>query len=303
MIPDGDFLRRLQEAYPGLAPVFRKLAAYIAENYRQAAFLSSRQLAARAGVSPATVVRFAWELGYSGFAAMRAAIQERLNFELTATERLHLVRDGGQPLPLSRRIIEADIANLRLLQRELVDPRFDLFVSAVCQADRVLVVGLRFLRPLAEYFAYSLNKVRPGVRAVTVADSTVFDELQFLTERDLLVLIAFARYPRDILAIGRRAAERRVPVVAITDSRLSPVLPFARCHLIAKSELLDFAGSLVAPMALVNCIVSEAGLRLGEAALARLEQFEEAAEACQTYVSPDGPPAGRRPRLQGGNGP
>ncbi len=293
---EDDFLGRLQDAYPRLAPVFRKLAAYVAENYRQVAFLSSRQLAVAAGVSSATVVRFAWELGYAGFGAMRAAIQERLNFELTATERLHMVRDAGQPVDLPRRIIEADIANLRLLQRELAEPRFDTFVRAVCQADRILVVGFRFLRPVAEYFAYSLNKVRPGVRAITAADSTVFDELQFLTGRDLMVLIAFARYPRDILALARRAAERGIPVAAITDSRLSPVIPFAQCYLIAKSELLDFAGSLVAPMALVNCVVSEAGMRLGDAALARLEQFEEAAEACRTYVSPDGSSADRRSR-------
>jgi hypothetical protein len=48
--------------------------------------------------------------------------------------------------------------------------------------------------------------------------------------------------------------------------------------------MLDFVGSLAAPAALINCIVTELEIRLGDKALSRLKAIEHAADAANIYV-------------------
>jgi DNA-binding MurR/RpiR family transcriptional regulator len=147
------------------------------------------------------------------------------------------------------------------------------------------VLGTRFVRPLAAYFAYSLNKVIANVDEVIHADSSVYDRVQLMEERDVLIVIAFARYPADVVAIARFAQTRGKRVLAITDSPLSPLLPLADVALFARSTMLDFVGSLAAPAALINCIVTDLGIRLGEEGLNRLRMADDAAQAANIYVS------------------
>jgi DNA-binding MurR/RpiR family transcriptional regulator len=65
---------------------------------------------------------------------------------------------------------------------------------------------------------------------------------------------------------------------------LSPLLPLTIVAIFARSTMLDFVGSLAAPLALINCIVTEVGTRLGNQALNRLQVLEDAAAAANIYV-------------------
>ena len=60
-----------------------RIANYILDNYDKAAFLTASKLGAITGVSESTVVRFASELGYDGYPAMRKALQEMITNRLT----------------------------------------------------------------------------------------------------------------------------------------------------------------------------------------------------------------------------
>jgi hypothetical protein len=96
---DDDFLARLTTAQPTLSPKMSRLAGFLAENYVQAAFMTTREIAAAASVSLATVVRFPAVLSYCDFDALRASIQDRVNIDLTAVERIRAIsaasKDGA----------------------------------------------------------------------------------------------------------------------------------------------------------------------------------------------------------------
>ena len=299
---DDDFLHRIAATQPALSPQMARLATFAGERYLQAAFMSARKLAAAAGVSLATVVRFARLLGYPSYEALRTNIQERVNFDLTGVERLQTIPGRSRsPVALLRRVVEADVQSLRALAQTFSEPQFERFVRALISARRVTILGFRYVSPLATYLAYSLGKVKPDVQAVTRADSSLYDHIRLMSHDDLLVAIAFARYPVDLVEIATYA--RRLPrrLVAITDSALSPLLPLADVTLFAKANMLDFVGSLAAPAALINCVVSEVGVRLGDRALKRLQALEESAGEAGLYVRGAGRPgevgirgAGRR---------
>src|SRR4028118_2001930 len=64
-----DGLERLPGLFEGgrLSPTQRRVARYVADHPREAPFLSSVELASRAGVSQPTVTRLAVALGYGGY--------------------------------------------------------------------------------------------------------------------------------------------------------------------------------------------------------------------------------------------
>ncbi len=284
-----DILARVAAARPSLTPKMARLAAYVVENYVQVAFMSTRELATAAGVSPATVVRLPTLLGYQNFDSLRASIQDRVNFDLTGVARLQKsAMVNRSPAALLRRIIDADCDSLRALARTFSEPQMERFADAVLAAERVSILGVRYVSPLTLFFEYSLAKIKANVRSYTHADSSLYDRVRLMDGGDLLIVIAFARYPSDLIALARYAHRAGVKILAITDSPLSPVLPLAAVALFAKVSMLDFVGSLAAPAALINCIVSDLGMRLGEQGIARLEALEDAASEAGIYMSAGG---------------
>ena len=294
---DGDYFSRLATVQRRLSPKAARLATYISERHVQAAFMSTRELAAAGGVSLATVVRLARTLGYPSFEALRTSIQERVNFDLTGVERLRtLPSQNRSPAALLRRIVDGDLQSLRALAHTFSEPQFERFVDAIITARRVMILGFRYVGPLTNYFAYSLGKIKPHVESFDRADSSLHDRIRLMGPDDLIVGIALARYPADLVTVLGHANKLGLRVLAITDSPLSPILPVADVALFVRASNLDFVGSLTAPSALINCVVSEIGVRLGGQALERLQALEDAAADAGIYVRSADHPA----RLQAG---
>ena len=74
------FQDRIRANYDGLTPGFRKLADFIMNSTLDVAFLTATELSRRVGVDPATVVRFAQELGYSGFRELSIEIKRYVRY-------------------------------------------------------------------------------------------------------------------------------------------------------------------------------------------------------------------------------
>jgi DNA-binding MurR/RpiR family transcriptional regulator len=282
---EGGFFDRLAARRARLSPKMLRVAHFMEANYLEGAFMSTRELADAADVSLATVVRFPRALGYTDFNTLREAIQTQVNIDLTGVERLKtLPQQNTSPGALLHRVIEEDIETLRVLAHDFSESQAEQFVTELAEAHHVTVLGFRYVGPLALYCSYSLNKIRGGIDAYTRADSSLYDHIRLLGENDLIVAIGFARYPADLVNMLQYAHGLGRHIVCITDSTLSPLVPLAEVSLFAKGTIRDFVGSLSAPGALINCLVSELGRRLGDTALARLADAEQAAQANGIYV-------------------
>jgi len=104
------FKERIRENYEELTPGFRKLANFIMDNTLDVAFLTATELSRRVGVDPATVVRFAQELGYSGFRELSREIKRYVRDRVTASYRT--VGEAGSIEEALRGLIENDNQNM-----------------------------------------------------------------------------------------------------------------------------------------------------------------------------------------------
>ena len=85
-----DLMRLIQVKFPRLSKGQKLIAEYILKNYDKAAFMTAAKLGISVGVSESTVVRFANELGFSGYPKLQKALQELIKNKLTTVQRLEL---------------------------------------------------------------------------------------------------------------------------------------------------------------------------------------------------------------------
>ena len=71
-------MQRIERLLPKLSKGQKLIAKYIQTEYGKAAFMTAAKLGETVGVSESTVVRFATELGYSGYPKMQQAMQEMI---------------------------------------------------------------------------------------------------------------------------------------------------------------------------------------------------------------------------------
>ena len=82
------FDAKISAAYSALTYSQRKVANYVQEKYEDVAFETLEKLAAKAGVSTTTVIRFSRALGYSGYSEMQEDIKKEIQTKGSLPDRL-----------------------------------------------------------------------------------------------------------------------------------------------------------------------------------------------------------------------
>ena len=72
-----DLMKTIQMKFTRLSKGQKLIAEYILKHYDKAAFMTAAKLGNSVGVSESTVVRFANELGFSGYPKLQKALQDR----------------------------------------------------------------------------------------------------------------------------------------------------------------------------------------------------------------------------------
>jgi DNA-binding MurR/RpiR family transcriptional regulator len=76
-----------------------------------------------------------------------------------------------------------------------------------------------------------------------------------ITPDDVLVAISFRYYAQEVVNIAEQAHERGVPIVAISDSTLSPLAKTASVLFPIPEDNYSFSRSLAAPMCLAQALL------------------------------------------------
>lgn len=260
----------------------RRIAAYINANYDQAAFMTASALGEAADVSESTVVRFAMALGFEGYPELQRSLQELIRNRLTNLQRINLTANLTEESVLVN-VLKGDTGNLRSTMEE-TDPKvFKAAIQTLLGADTIYIVGHRSASMLAQFLGYYLNFVFPHVKVVSSGVQDVADQVIRIGERDALVAITFPRYSNRTIEATRIAHKKRAPIIAITDSRISPVAQLADHCLLAKSDMASFVDSLVAPLSLINAIIVGCGLKRGDDVKNYFEELERIWENQNVY--------------------
>ncbi len=254
----------------------RRIAAFITEHYDEAAFMTAARLGEKVGVSESTVVRFAAQLGFEGYPQLQKAMQELIRSKLTIVQRMEVTRARVTDEQVLREVATGDINNIRQTLEEMDLKAFDSAVDAVVKARHIYVFGAGSCKALASFLTHYLQMLLGGsAHLITAASqSEIFEELLDISEQDAVIGISFPRYSSKAAKTLHYAHSKGVPVIAITDSILSPIAPYASSLLLAHSDMASLVDSLVAPLSVINALIVAISLKTMDRNYKKLEELE-----------------------------
>ena len=280
----GDLLKKIEDGMSVFSKGQRSIASYLLTHYDKAAYMTAARLGSLVGVSESTVVRFATELGFSGYPELQAALQKLVRSRLTSFQRMEvtntLIGDGD----VLDKVLLSDMDKIRNTMEEIDHESFERAVDAIANAKNIYIIGVRSSAALAGFLNHSLRMIFDHVRFVqTTSGSEMLEHIMSVGEGDVMIAISFPRYSTRIINAVEYARSRNADVVALTDSENSPIAPFANQLLIAHSDMASFVDSLVAPLSIINAMVVAVARKRQDEVSDRLRILEEVWDRYDVY--------------------
>lgn len=277
------FISMIENRMAGFSKSQKYLANYIIEHYEKAAFMTAAKLGAAVNVSESTVVRFAIEMGFEGYPEMQRALQNYSRNRLTTLQRLDIANDRLREGNLLKNVLTQDIDRIKSTIEGVSEEHFQRAIDKIFEARSIYIFGAMSSNILARFLENYLRLAFTSVINVqAINTSGILQQLIHMNEQDVFISISFPRYSKNALNATAYAKQCGANIISITDSPSSPLAEYADELLIAKSDMVSYADSLVAPLSLINAIIVAVGMRSGtqlESTLTKLERLWDENEA------------------------
>ncbi|RGB68372.1 MurR/RpiR family transcriptional regulator [Harryflintia acetispora] len=282
-----DLLTKISAMNGKLSKGQRLIAHYIVNHYERAAFMTAQKLGAAVGVSESTVVRFAYEIGFDGSPRLQRALQELIRNRLTSAQRMEVTSDQIGESNILQKVLSLDIERIRRTAESVNPESFSAAVDAILDAQEIYILGIRSSASLANFLYFYFNHIFKNLRLVSASSaSEVFEQIYHMGKGDVFIPITFPRYSRRSIKATEFAKSTGAHVIGITDSDHSPIAPYCDNLLCARSDMVSFVDSLVAPLSLINALIVAVGMRKRGEIFKTYQDLENIWEEYDVYEKP-----------------
>ncbi len=186
-----------------------------------------------------------------GFEARIKALESELGARKDHTERGFL-----------HDLVVRDIASLQDLLMQISEADLKKAVSLLEKAEVIYLIGQLRSSPVVDLLRYILTML--GKRCVLLDPSggLATHMAKAIRKSDVLIAVSFRFYATEVVNIVEEAATRKIPVVAISDSTLSPLAKAATVLFAVPEHEYTFSRSLAAPMCLAQALTVALAARL-----------------------------------------
>ena len=270
---DFEALRAALVARSGtLSKRLAQVAQFFLNHPEEVAVSTLVRLADLAAVPPATITRFAKELGFQGFAELQLVFRERLlGPRLPYAERVSGIGDSDldQPGAVFGSFVQAAVQSLLRIQEALDRDQLAACVEVLAATDVVHVAAARGAFGLGAYTVYGLGSI--GRRAQLIDNLGAMRGMQVaaMGPGDTLLAMTFDDYTPETVAVVKLAAAKGNRVLVITDNALSPVAGLATHVLYVNEARLGHFRSQVPAMVVAQAMIVGLGRRLGSVGIAQ----------------------------------
>jgi DNA-binding MurR/RpiR family transcriptional regulator len=250
-----------------LTPAERRIAEEVLADPTLLAFGTVSDLARRAGTSRPTIVRFAHKLGFAGYAQLQRHVRSDMSHQLARpSERIRY--EGGKALP-ARKAIDHGLSSVF---QALDGDRTARLAAPITRARNVWILSGETSLAGAHVLRSGLSMVRSGVHLLE--EQRFGAEACEASSEDVAVVIDFFRYREQVVRAARVLADRHVPLVAVTDSPLSPLAELTEHWCEIEVPAIGPFDSSVPAVALAELLVCQVASDLREEAAARIDRIE-----------------------------
>lgn len=268
-------LSKIEQDYPKLSKSHKKIADFILKDYQKAAFYTAARLGEETDISESTVVRFATYMGFEGYPEFQEALQENIKGKLTTLQRMEVSSLKMVNEDVLTKVLTDDRTAIKETLSMVSPDKFYSAADKINKAEKIYILGVRSSAPLANFMYFYFKMVYDNVVLIDgAATSEIFEDIFKITDKDVCIAISFPRYSRQVVNTLRYVKEKGASIIAITDSESSPIAPFSKYVLTAKTSMTSFTDSLVAPLSLINALIVASSLEKREETLTTFTELE-----------------------------
>lgn len=281
---ENDVLTVIGKKMPMLSKSHKKIAGYILKNSEKAAYMTAAKLSKSAEVSEATVIRFAYEIGFDGYPELQKSLAELAKTQLTAVQRMELAYEKGGQTDILFSTLKSDIGYIEKTLDAIDKKDFESAAAVISSAKKIYITGVRSAAALAEFAGFYLHLIFDNVRLIkTTGGDDLFEQIINVREGDAVIGISFPRYSKNTIKALEYAKKNGAAVIGITDSRSSPVDAVSDITLIAESGTTSFIDSLTAPFSLITALLAAVSMMNREKVQSKLEKLEQIWDEYEVY--------------------
>lgn len=262
-------IRVIHDRYEDMSKSYQKIAVYLTQNPNDVAVLSVNAIADRCGVHASSFVRFAQALGYEGFKDLQGLFQKRLStaapgFEarIKALEGELGARTDRSEVGFMRDLVVRDIASLQDMLTQIPPEDLAKAVTLLEKADAIYLIGQLRSTPVVELLRYILTMLGKRCVLLDPGGGLATHMARAIRKTDVLFAVSFRFYANEVVNVVEEAARSDVPIIAISDSTLSPLAKSASVLFAVPEHEYTFSRSLAAPMCLAQALTVALAARL-----------------------------------------
>jgi DNA-binding MurR/RpiR family transcriptional regulator len=275
-----DFGQLISDCFNQMTKSEKRIANYLRKNQEECAFLAAGELAARLGLSEATMVRFARTIGFQSYPAMRSVLQENFRRRVTHSARLRSrldnLREAGD---LFEKVTVSEIDYLTQALQTVDREALKQATSLMLERDRIFVFGTGPSVTLVHLLSLRLTRFGKQVLPLTIAGRESLEPLLLMTDRDLLFAIGFFDVNPTLQTVLDYAEEKKCPVILLTDTLGSVIGEKAQIVLAAKRGPVSAFHSLVVPMNIINTVLLGIANQNQEVVIPNLDKLDQLRES------------------------
>jgi RpiR family transcriptional regulator, carbohydrate utilization regulator len=257
----------------------------VLEHPREYVLLSIRALAEKLKVDPTTISRTVTAMGFSNYREFRRYLHQSSVAYSTAFERMDATNASHTGFEERvRKTLHGAVRNLEGVYNNVDIDQLKTIADRVYVAGRIFVLGGDLAVSLVHFLHYQLMVLGLPVIAAT-SGGHITHLMRNTTKKDLVIAISFRRGLRQTAEGVIQARANGCYTIGITDTSISPIAQSADESLLVSVDVPNFGSSYVAPMALLDAMISAIANRRPARSMALLKQMEKDQKAGYRWYS------------------
>lgn len=272
------------ERLQGLSPQLRRAARFVVENPDDIAMRSQRHIADVAKLPAPTFTRLARAIGYESYDALKERCRDEVLSRGVSLDDASRGLDGVEvetfTLP---KHVAASVKGIETLLRDIDPVDLNEIARLLANARRVVLIGEMRARAFVDYATYLSDMSLDAWTVIGRGTVSLAAETRDLGPQDAAIIVTMKPYSVRSIEIARIIAEAGTPLIALTDSTLSPAAGIAKHLLVASADSPQFFPSYVVTTLLIETLVGMVVAEKGDDAQRRIADTARRSRALNEY--------------------
>lgn len=256
-----DIINLIYNNYDNYTNSQKTIADYIINNFNNITYDTLNTLAHKIGVSTTSIIRFAKELGFSGYSELQDSIRAYADSDdpFNVAKNFREIENESVS-KLFENSLNKDIDNLKRTINSLSKDDLEKSINLIANARRIYVIGHNDSFTMAYYMAMRLSQVRESVSLLLGVGGLYPYEVASSNEEDLLIAYLFPRYSMNTINIINRVKAKGTKVLIITAHDTTRIKHYADVILPTYVYGSGVRESYIAPLSLSSYLASSVAI-------------------------------------------